>query len=50
MKTAFKTKNGHFEVLVVPMEPKKKKNVPATFQALLNFILLDFRWLRCLTC
>lgn len=35
-KTAFKTKHGHFEFLVMPMGPR---NTPATFQALMNSII-----------
>lgn len=37
-KTAFKTKYGHFEFLVMPMG---LRNAPATFQALMNAIFRD---------
>lgn len=37
-KTAFKTKYGHFEFLVMPMG---LRNAPATFQALMNSIFRD---------
>lgn len=37
-KTAFKTKYGHFEYLVMPMG---LRNAPATFQALMNSIFRD---------
>lgn len=37
-KTAFKTKYGHFECLVMPMG---LRNAPATFQALMNAIFRD---------
>lgn len=37
-KTAFKTKYGHFEFLVMPMG---LRNAPATFQALMNSIYYD---------
>lgn len=37
-KTAFKTKYGHFEFLVMPMG---LRNAPATFQALMNGIFRD---------
>lgn len=37
-KTAFKTKYGHFEFLVMPMG---LRNAPATFQALMNAIFCD---------
>ena len=38
-KTAFKTHSGHYEFLVIPFG---LTNVPATFQAFMNFVFKDY--------